>query len=251
MGSWKVKKVSETAENYDLTDVSKKSYGNNVRVKFEMKYSKNSSGEFEEMPPLEWIETITFVDHEKREWWTFNANMYDHNRGSRTLRIWPRRYIAAYNATKDNYDDPFVPGSSVLFKKVPLLGYRKVKDLPNVTEDDEKTQVVQEYLRKHGGKLEIEIIDRPSLGYPTDGKSQVNVERMLLFDVGLQNNSSQRWNGYQHVKLDQAHPESWIRDVKSGSPNTDPLPPDGYVNIGALPAVTRGSERMPVRGEVW
>lgn len=240
---WSVKNISATQSPLDRTDTG---YGNVFDVKFEMEYEKTPSVEFEEMPLLDWHEKFTVLEHGKEEWWTFEANMYEHNRTSRTLKVWTRRYVTAYETAMGLDSSLFGGrGSCTLYKKKSLFG-KKVTKLPKMEDDQAKADAVREYLRRKGGKLEIVISDRPALIIKPD--QPINKERLLLFDVGVMIPGSRRWTGYQHLVVNGS---SQTRDASVHSKRQDLVPPSGYREVDPDPIVSNPRDFPMSAGESW
>lgn len=202
MGRWTLQSISGTTSPYDSETV-----GHNVMVKYRLRYETSAFGSFTELPILTWNEQIYMIEHHNGEWWEFATNMYEHNPGSKTLEIWPKRYIVAYDTA---HGRPFMgKGGSKLFT---LRGTQvAAKDLGTANSDADKTERVRHYLKKHGGILEITVHDIPSINKPDPG---VHKERLLVFDCGFAGGGA-RYRGAQYLDMDGARPQSgWIRDFQ-------------------------------------
>ncbi len=174
MGKWVLQRIGSR-----FTDLRKADrVGTNFHVVFQLEYTPSRLGRFEETPMLDWSEQITMLEHHDGTWWNFNANMYTHNPTSQTLLVWPRRYIAAYDAA--NNSNTLRYGSSKLYdtrsRFVPVaeLGRGKITD-------HDKADAVRSYLKRHGGRLVIEIHDTPAIIF----KQGKHKERLLRFNCGL------------------------------------------------------------------
>jgi len=199
---WTLQSISGETSLYDAETV-----GHNVKVKYTLRYNSSTFGSFKELPILTWNEQIYMIEHHKGEWWEFAANMYEHNPTSKTLEIWPKRYIVAYDTA---HNHPFIgKGSSKLLTKqgAPV----PAKALGKANTNAEKTQRVQEYLKKHGGILEITVHDIPSIHKPAPDEHK---ERLLVFDCGFAGGGP-RYRGAQYLKIDGASPPTgWILDFQ-------------------------------------
>lgn len=202
MGRWTLQSISGTTSPYNSETV-----GHNVKVKYTLRYDAASFGSFTELPILTWNEQIFMIEHHNDEWWEFAANMYEHNPGSKTLEIWPKRYIVAYDTA---HNQPFMgKGSSKLLSKrgTPV----SAKDLGRANGNEEKAARVRHYLNKHGGILEITVHDIPSINKPD---VNTHKERLLVFDCGFAGGGP-RYQGAQYLDMDGARPQTgWIIDFQ-------------------------------------
>jgi hypothetical protein len=182
-------------------------YGNKVRMEFLLRYLAERDGRFVETPALEWKEKIFMLDRAKRERWEFAADMYQHNPRSRTLSIWPRRYI---EADKTLSDSSRFRGQSLLFN---LKMQRVTLESGSAPTDELSANAVRDYLAKAGGFLRISIEDIPSVKTRSaaPGAQPRHLERLLLADCGIKGGGSrQRWA--QYLSIDQSVPPMrWIR----------------------------------------
>ncbi|HEX9887410.1 MAG TPA: hypothetical protein VGA70_13020 [Longimicrobiales bacterium] len=175
MGTWRLESVNGMISAMDQGGL----FGNNIHAHYKLTYTPSTFGSFTEMPTLDWHERILMKEHHKGEWWEFETNMYAHNPTSKTLEIWPKRYIAAYdNACGRAF---MGKGNCKLVSKAG--GAVSARDLgQNITDSKKKAEAVRSYLQKKGGSLLIEIHDIPSINHPTGGEHK---ERLLLFNVGV------------------------------------------------------------------
>ncbi|HZH04356.1 MAG TPA: hypothetical protein VEY30_11260, partial [Myxococcaceae bacterium] len=186
-------------------------FGHNFKVTFRLKYSPATFGSFKEMPGLEWNEIITMKEHEKSEWWEFRTNMYAHNPSSATLLVWPQRYLRAYGSVHNEFSTG--KGSVKLLKS---NGQAVTPaELGTAATNGDKTKKVQDYLKKHGGIMEIEVHDIPSILKPKAGET-MHKERMLIFDCGLAGGGP-RYKGWQYLEVDgKTQPNTWRQDAATG-----------------------------------
>ena len=150
MGRWTLESITGINSPYVSETI-----GHNVNVTYKLRYEPSMVGGFTELPILEWNEQIFMIEHHKREWWEFSANMYKHNPLSKTLEVWPKRYIAAYDAAKGM---PYGgKGSAKLFTKQGMAVQGAALGTANTAAD--KADAVRHYLKKNGGRLEITVHD--------------------------------------------------------------------------------------------
>lgn len=202
MGRWTLESINGATSPYISETV-----GHNVIVTYRLAYEPSMMGQFKELPILEWNEQIYMIEHHKREWWEFSANMYQHNPLSKTLEVWAKRYVAAYDQAKGM---PFLgKGSSKLLKKsgAPV----QAADLPQAMSNADKADAVRSYLKRNGGKLEIVIHDIPSINKPD---AQTHKERLLVFDCGFAGGGP-RYQGTQYLNMNGAQPQhAWVKDFQ-------------------------------------
>jgi insecticidal toxin complex protein TccC len=178
IGKWQLEKLQ-----FSYSDLnSDEAVGNNVVANIELSYKpdwKDSVlGVFQEMPNLKWKERITLNDFSKNQSWSFKADMLQHNPSSRTMEVWPRRYIEAFNSAAGQ--PTLVRGAVVLRdlrgNNVSLAGLGA-----EVSGNEEKSKAVRNYLSKNGGTLAIEVHDVPSI----ITRENTHKERLLEIQVGL------------------------------------------------------------------
>jgi hypothetical protein len=184
-------------------------FGTNVIATYRLGYTKSSGGKFTEMPRLDWHETIMMNDHGKGETWVFDTNMYTLNPLSRTLEVWPQRYLVAYDLARGGAGA--AKGYSKLLTKSGAAV--KVKDLEKAPTPQGQADAVRKYLASKGGILEIQIHDIPSIRVPKAGERK---ERLLLFNLGLVGGGS-KVKAFQYLDLDGDKPRSeWVREHGAG-----------------------------------
>lgn len=202
MGNWSV--ISVAGRQTDLAEP----FGNNFWVNIRIKYTPSMIGSFTEPPILAWDETIMVINHDVGERWEFVGNMYEHKPGSPTMAVWGQRYFRAYLHAKGT---PYVThnskGHSKLLDKngVPVPGAA----LGNHADKNAQNKAVQDYLKKHGGILEIEVHDIPGIAVQA-GKTK-DIERVLIFNCGVQGQGP-RVKAWQHLKVNSSQPRTaWHR----------------------------------------
>ncbi|MEO6804189.1 MAG: hypothetical protein ABI197_13200 [Granulicella sp.] len=256
MSQWVLEKVSGSVSPMNANGL----FGNNFNVGFSVAYKASTFGSFVEPPILDWHEKFIMVEHHKRERWTFEKNMYEHNPSSATLVIWPRRYIEAYNLAGGQ---PYTgKGSCKLFSSKGIAVTIQQLGV-GATTQQQKADAVRKYLKSNGGRLDVMIHDIPSLNTPemvvvnrpgiVMGNRPVaeHKERLLLFNVGLLN-SGLRWKGYQHVAVSAALAQPlWTRNAGLGWGVADlPLPP-GFRDVPPPVGVSGVRPPMFAGGEYW
>jgi hypothetical protein len=183
-------------------------FGTNVIATFRIAYPKSSSA-FKELSRLDWHETIMMNDHGKGETWVFDTNMYAHNPLSRTLEVWPQRYLVAYDLARGGHGA--AKGYSKLLTKSGAAV--KAKDLEKVNDPKGQADAIRDYLSTKGGMLEIQIHDIPSIRVPKAGERK---ERLLLFNIGLVGGGG-KVKAYQYLDVDGDKPSSeWERKAGTG-----------------------------------
>jgi len=181
LGKWRLERLQLTHSELK----SRKSFGHNVIANLIVSYKPSLMdrwlGRFEEMPSLIWYEKIKMNDFSKGQRWEFEADMVKHNPSSRTMEIWPRRYLEAFNTSASN------PGLARGMVTLQDLAGETVKlDAlgSELFSNEEKANSVRSYLSANGGILAFEIHDVPSIVL-SEG-SNVHKERMLEIRVGLE-----------------------------------------------------------------
>ena len=200
MGKWTLRSIAGTFTDHNTPQL----YGTNFVVTYKLHYKPSKVGKFVETPMLDWDETIMMNEHHKSQTWIFHTNMYSHNPTSKTLEIWPKRYVEAYNAANGK---PFSgKGYSKLFddKGAPV----KKKALSGAANNKAKADAVRGYLKKNGGLLEIQIHDIPSINKPSGDDHK---ERLLMFNCGVVGDGN-RVKAEQYLNVDGSKPMSdWNR----------------------------------------
>lgn len=178
IGKWKLEKLQ-----FSYSDLnSNEAVGNNIVANFELSYTpdwKDSLlGKFQEMPNLTWWERITLNDFSKGQSWSFEADMLQHNPSSRTMEVWPRRYIEAFNSAAGQ---PDLGRGAVVLRDVQGNNVSLSSLGGEVSGNEEKSKVVRDYLSKNGGLMAIEVHDVPSIVL----RENTHKERLLEIQVGL------------------------------------------------------------------
>jgi hypothetical protein len=254
MGSWNLASISGQATPFEQGAL----FGNNVICNFKLVYTPSMTGRFVEPPKLDWHEKFIMIEHHKRERWTFEKNMYEHNPTSNTLAVWPSRYIDAYdNAGGQALRDK---GSSLLVDKA---GQRvPATKLARVTDKADKADAVRDYLKGHGGALLITIHDIPSIQAPKQvaappvigghrGMIWERKERLLLFNCGVVGGGL-RFRAMQYLDVDGSKPKPlWGREAPLAWARADLPLPRGYRDVPAPSTVSDPRPAQFLAGEVW
>lgn len=194
MGKWTLENITGDSNDYDQNNM----FGHNVHIRFRLRYRPALIGRFVDTPQLVWYEQITVKDHARRSFWSFEGNLFEHKRSSRTLRIWSRRYLEAYRAATGT--PSIYRGSSRLLdgnnNPVPAAAFGVVGDA-----DREHAEAIRSYIRRHGDILQIEIHDIPSLLLAREHVPVVNKERLLLFTFGVEGSDVWR-RASQYIRYD-------------------------------------------------
>lgn len=227
MGSWTL--VSTRPDIRDRNDV----YGHYFAVKFKLKYSTSLIGSFSEMPRLEWKETITMVEPTKGTWWQFVGDQYERNPSSQTFITWTSRYKNAYHCVRRQlYGNP--DELCILYDK---HGNRLPPDTfpRGMAQQGEQAELVRNYLKAHGGIMEVTVVDKPGINKPQVGQA-VDKHRILTFDCGLRG-LGMRVTAYQDLKVSSSVPEDqWKRQCVLGSIST-PFSTAGLTKVQPPPDV--------------
>lgn len=241
MGNWVVQSV--LGRHVPLNNATE--FGTNWYVTFRLKYTPTIFDTFVEPPKMAWDEIIFYNDYEKKECWSFSGNLYIRKPDSPTMEVWAQRYFRAYLHA---HNTPYTSlgrrekGHSKLFDNngTPV----SPKKLGTHEDISDQNAAVQEYLRKNGGILEILVHDVPNIIKPTPSTKNKNVERVLVFNCGV-DGSAVRARGWQYIKLDSSLPPSFwtykfetagnapgvkttgLKNVKCPVPQSDLLPTGG------------------------
>lgn len=241
MGTWSVLSVTS---RHDALNTSTE-YGTNWYVTFRIKYTPSRMGGFVEPPMMAWDETILFNDYVKKEHWMFNGNFYTRKPDSPTMAVWAQRYFRAYLHA---HNTPFVAfggkqkGHSKLFDAngKPVPG----KALGTHVGEANQNKAVQDYLKKNGGILEIEVHDIPNVLKP--GGKDKNVERVLIFNCGVTGIGG-RAQGWQHIIMDSSKPElSWTYNFQTAGS----APGLKTTGLKVVPDPTPSGNLLPTGG-IW
>jgi hypothetical protein len=204
MGTWTLESL--TPDIRDRNDV----YGNFFAIRFRLKYTRATVGAYQEMPRLQWRETITMIEKNKGTWWQYVGDQYARNPGSMTFTNWVGRYNNAYYAVREQRyrDDDMI-------RFYDFNGNQLSKDTfpPHVQTAKGRADTVRRYLKDHGGVIEILVVDKPGVNKPDyDKNSDVHKERILTFDCGL-NGCNARVKAYQHLAVDGTlRDHQWSRE---------------------------------------
>lgn len=241
MGSWTLQSVNATASDFETGEL----FGTNFIATYRLIYTPSMVGKFKEPPRLDWHETIMMNEHHKGETWVFDTNMYTHNPLSKTLEIWPKRYVEAYHHAKGQ---AFMgKGHAKLFDKkgVPVAA----KALGEKGDAVGKADAVRKYLQSNGGILEIKIHDIPSINKPKPGEN-THKERLLLFNVGVEGGGS-KVQAYQYLIVNGAQPQSaWTRRAGLGW-GVSGIKTSGLNKVAAPPGVSQPRAANFFPGECW
>jgi hypothetical protein len=260
MGIWSVLSV---AQRHTMLN-NATNIGINYYVTFRLQYSKAGSSKFVEPPKMAWDEIILYNDHAAKTRWEFRGNMYTHKPDSPTVAVWAQRYFRAYFHAHGQ-EAPFsnAKGHSKLFdlKGTPVTGATlgksppgNLRELPGQEQNiifGKQNAAVQEYLKKNGGILEIEVHDIPSILKPTNTGKAKSIERLLTFNCGV-TGTGPRVQAWLYSKVDSGKPErEWINRF-----NNDGNPPGvKTTGLALLPPGTPGagissSDLLP-SGGIW
>ncbi len=207
MGQWTVTTIQGAASPYNTGAL----FGNNVKVRFRLKYESSKFGRYKETPNLEWNEQIFMIEHDQNSWWEFETNMYDHNPLSKTLEVWAKRYVRAFDRAHGRETEPNVKGNSLLMTRTG--GTVPANALGNATSGPEKADAVRNYLKRNGGILQLDIHDIPSINRPT---GTTDKERLLIFNCGVAGGGP-RFRGSQYLHVTAGTPPAnWTRSWTTG-----------------------------------
>lgn len=180
LGKWRLERLQLTHSELN----SEKMIGHNLIANLVLSYKPTLMdrwlGRFEEIPSLIWYEKIRMNDFSKGQRWEFQADMVEHNLSSRTMEIWPRRYLEAFNTAAGN---PGLARGTVVLQD--LAGEKVKLDAlgGELFNNERKAHSVRSYLSRNGGILAFEIHDVPSIVLSEN--SRVHKERLLEIRVGL------------------------------------------------------------------
>ncbi|TCJ14933.1 hypothetical protein EZJ19_08595 [Parasulfuritortus cantonensis] len=241
MGTWTLESVLHSTRLHDTAEL----FGNHYIVNFRLRYTPAVLGGFKEVPKLDWHEIIMMNEHHKGESWVFEANMYQHNPLSKTLEIWAKRYVEAYDNAAGQ-PDTTIKGSSKLMDKngrpVPVAALER-----GLTDDGDKADAVRDYLKRHGGVMFIEIDDIPSINHPKNGEHK---ERLLIFNCGVVGGGP-RTKAIQYLNVDAARPKiNWTRRFDLSHTLTH-LNTTGFRRVLPPPLVSMPRAPVFVSGECW
>jgi hypothetical protein len=258
MGRWSLLSI---AQRYTVLN-NATNLGVNFYVTYRLQYTK-SMGKFVEPPKMAWDEIILYNDHAAKKRWEFSGNMYTHKPDSPTMAVWAQRYHRAYSHAHGQSLISNSKGHSKLFdlKGTPVPGSALGKGPPgnfhslNGQEQNtvyaKQNVAVQDYLKKNGGILEIEVHDIPSILKPLDKSKNKSIERLLVFNCGL-SDTGPRMQAWLYSRVDSSEPETaWINRF-----NNDGNPPGvkttglALIPPGTPGAGITGSNLLP-SGGIW
>jgi hypothetical protein len=241
MGIWNLESVLQKTTLHDTSEL----FGNHYIVNFRLRYTPSTFGKYVETPKLSWFETILMKEHHKtpRSHWKFETNMYTHNPLSKTLEVWAKRYILAYNNSAG------IPNSG--------KGYVRLMDkhgapvpkakLANANSDVEKAEAVRNYIKGNGCVLFIEVDDIPSINIPTGTDHK---ERLLIFNCGVEGGGP-KTQAIQYLDVDGARPKSaWTRRFDLSWTMTT-LDTTGFTQVPPPPMVSNPRAPLFAGGEYW
>jgi hypothetical protein len=239
---WTLQSVTATCSDFETGEL----FGTNFIATYKLVYNSSTFGTFKETPKLDWHETIMMNEWHKGETWVFDTNMYTHNPLSKTLEIWPKRYVESYKFSKGT---PWTgKGHAKLFdKKGVALG---LKSLPDKTDDVARAEAARSYVKSNGAILEIKIHDIPSINKPRQGEGATHKERLLLFNVGVEEGGP-KVQAYQYLVVDSSKPQSaWTRKHGLGWAISG-LKTTGLKKVAAPPGVAQPRQPTFFAGECW
>jgi hypothetical protein len=193
-------------------------------------------GPFVEPPILAWDEIIMFNDYAKGERYEVVANMYAHKPASPTVAVWGQRYFRAFLDAKGTPFTGNIKGHSKLLDKNGVAVKANALPTCGPKEFDKMNKAVQDYLKRNGGILEIEVHDIPGIALEA-GKAR-DLERVLIFNCGVTGLGA-RVKAWQHIRIAPTHPMGSTRRFElAGNPpglkttglKLDPSPYAGIPN---------------------
>lgn len=195
---------------------------------------------------MDWCEVIMMNERHKMETWRFKTNMYEHNPTSKTLEIWSKRYVEAYNHA---HGSPWRgKGHSILFDKRGLPVPKTA--LPMKSDGPGKADAIRNYLKSFGGILELQIHDIPSINKPKASDEPIHKERLLLFDCGIIG-SGPRVKAFQYLVVNSGRPRcEWERQMGLGW-NISGLKTTGLTTVQPPDQVSMVRKPVFFPGEGW
>ncbi|MEI3775393.1 hypothetical protein [Pectobacterium brasiliense] len=187
---WSLKKTNIRNKNFNKDHA----IGSSIDVTFTMQYSKSRNNRYIEMPPLQWKENIAFREGDSK--WSFQTDMYNHNPNSVTFLPWVNRYIEAYNFAKAKEKKSFNGNVKIYKNNMNPVG---ANDIKSASTPAEKVKIIQKFLSKNGGIMEITITDVPQIVKKEIAK---NKERKLTFDIGFKDEAIAHFNQGIYLKTD-------------------------------------------------
>ena len=241
MGSWKLERLTTHS-----SPMNAPYFGTNYHAIFHLKYTPSTFGKFEELPKLDWHETIMMNDHQTHQNWVFDTNMYEHNPCSATLIVWARRYLEAYRYVAGTA--PYVQKGKVELKTTAGAKVTMAQLGGPIAGDAAQAEMVRSYLRRNGGQLIIEIHDIPGINIPTAGQHK---ERLLLFNIGVVG-LPLRSKAEQYLNVQYGVPQgNWQREFSDNGWPRGGLKTTGTVNVPPPAGVSNVRAPMFTAGECW
>ena len=241
MGSWSLERLTTHS-----TPMNAPYFGTNYHAIFHLIYKPTTFGSYQELPKLDWHETIMMNDYQTNQCWIFATNMYEHNPCSATLLVWARRYIEAYRFVANL-------GSGLQKGKVELKaangGPIPIQALgANIVGQAQQADAVRSYLRRNGGRLIIEIHDIPGINIPAAGQHK---ERLLLFDIGV-TGLPLRSKAEQYLNVQfGVPPGNWGREFSNNGWPRARLNTTGLTSVQPPPGVANPRPPIFGQGECW
>lgn len=204
---------TELTPRWSLLDINLKvnefrdgnKFGSEIDVTFKLSYNGKKGTLFEELPKLQWIETIKAKDDQNI--WTLTRDMYDYNPSSRTFLPWLNRYNQAHDFAKIKNK---VDSNNLVKIYNSKGGFLKSNDILVGTDPEERTQHTINYLQKNGGVLIVTIKDIPSLNIRDDID---NRERVINFCIGFNEKCVVNFN--QGILIEDGKPRRAFVTTKS------------------------------------
>ncbi|MCW2475190.1 hypothetical protein [Candidatus Symbiopectobacterium sp. NZEC151] len=178
---WDLLKTHVRSSSYDIGDF----VGSSIYVTFRLRYKKGSSS-FHEPPDMQWRELIKCSDG--KNVWQFQADMYQHNKNSGTFFSWHLKYSEAYYYSKAVNKDTYNGLVKIYNRNIKPLS---PSSLPRALGRDERIENVQNYLKLHGGILDVTIQDNPRI---IKRELKYNKERVIKFDLAMNDKSLLTFN---------------------------------------------------------
>lgn len=242
MGIWTLQNVTAICSPFETKEL----FGTNFIATFRLRYQQSMFTPFQEVPRLDWSEVIMMNEHHKMETWRFKTNMYEHNPTSKTLEIWSKRYVEAYNHAngmvwRGKGHSKLLDNNGVPVQRTALATKH---DGPG------KADAIRNYLKSFGGILEIQIHDIPSINKPKPGDTPVHKERLLLFDCGVMGGGP-RVKAFQYLVVSSGSPQSdWQRQTGLGWAISG-LKTSGMKSVQAPEQVSMQRQPVFFPGECW
>jgi hypothetical protein len=196
---------------------------------------------------LDWSEKIVMIEHQKRQRWVFETNMYAHKPTSQTLSVWNQRYIRAYSSATGlaGYGKGACRLLDNMLRPVEKANICKTQ----LTESVLQAKAVRDYLENYGGYLDIQVHDIPAINIPRPGDAPTHKERLLLFNCGTVD-GNRRVKFSQKLSVDSALERAkWGRRAERGLFELDLPLPEGYTEVKPPENVSRIIDAIFASGE--